>query len=329
MKKIIILISSIFIITVMSDIRRVALTKSNLINYRDEMRKLVILISKRSRSIKKDFMIIPQNALDLITTNGKADVKYLDAIDAAGREELFYGLKKDGIRTPKNTTNYFLTYLSKIKNFGKSVLIIDYVNDLKQAVDSNEKCAMSGFISFQAQRSLSDIPEWIFHSNDRSIKHLKDAKNFLYLLNAGKFRSKEHYLWSISKKPWDILIIDLFFGSERLTREDLERLKVKQSGGKRLVISYLSIGEAEIYRYYWDKSWEKKPPLFLEKENKEWKGNYKVRYWMDEWKEIICGRENGSGFDKSYLRKVIDSGFDGVYLDIIDAAYYFEEKGVM
>jgi cysteinyl-tRNA synthetase len=80
----------------------------------------------------------------------------------------------------------------------------------------------------------------------------------------------------------------------------------------------MSIGEAEDYRYYWQTEWEKDPPSWLAEENPEWSGNYKVQYWNKDWQNIIYGKGN------SYLNKILDVGFDGVYLDIIDAFQYFE-----
>ena len=48
----------------------------------------------------------------------------------------------------------------------------------------------------------------------------------------------------------------LLYTLENLTniKEITEELKIKDNGGKRIVIAYLSIGEAEDYRYYWNKS---------------------------------------------------------------------------
>ncbi|MBQ5572035.1 MAG: endo alpha-1,4 polygalactosaminidase, partial [Bacteroidales bacterium] len=83
---------------------------------------------------------------------------------------------------------------------------------------------------------------------------------------------------------------------------------------KRMVIAYMSIGEAEDYRYYWQAEWKRGNPSWLDKENPKWKGNYKVKYWKSEWQEII--------FD--YLSRITNAGFDGVYLDIIDAFEYYE-----
>ena len=53
-------------------------------------------------------------------------------------------------------------------------------------------------------------------------------------------------------------------------------------------------------------------------ENPEWEGNYKVKYWMDDWQAIIFGSSS------SYLDKILAAGFDGVYLDIIEAFEHFE-----
>ena len=39
-----------------------------------------------------------------------------------------------------------------------------------------------------------------------------------------------------------------------------------------------------------------------------------------DWQKIIT--EN----DESYQKKILDAGFDGVYLDIIDAFKYFEKE---
>lgn len=97
--------------------------------------------------------------------------------------------------------------------------------------------------------------------------------------------------------------------------------------GERPVLAYLSIGEAESYRYYWDPAWDADgdgnpdagAPVWLGPENPQWEGNYKVRYWEADWHELLLG----SG---GYLERILEAGFDGVYLDIIDAYYYWAEE---
>lgn len=123
----------------------------------------------------------------------------------------------------------------------------------------------------------------------------------------------------LAASPFDLLVIDYSrdgSDAERFSQKDIIRLKSGQKGS-RLVLAYLSIGEAESYRYYWKKEWKNKNPRWLDRENPDWKENYKVRYWEREWQGIIF----------RYLDRIIEAGFDGVYLDIIDAYEYYEEKG--
>jgi len=48
-------------------------------------------------------------------------------------------------------------------------------------------------------------------------------------------------------------------------------------------------------------------------ENPDWPGNYK--YWNPDWQTVIYGN----------LGKILAAGFDGVYLDLIDAFEIFEQ----
>lgn len=90
------------------------------------------------------------------------------------------------------------------------------------------------------------------------------------------------------------------------------------------VLAYFSIGEAEDYRYYWDESWTTGNPSWLGPVNPDWAGNYKVRYWMQGWRDILFGTATGE--NKSYLDRICDQGFDGIYMDIIDAYYYWSDE---
>jgi len=60
-------------------------------------------------------------------------------------------------------------------------------------------------------------------------------------------------------------------------------------------------------------------PAWLLSENPNWPGNHKVYCWDPEWQTIIYGNRD------SYLVKILAAGFDGVYLDLIDAFEYFEQ----
>jgi len=290
-------------------------------NYRQDMRDFVKGISAYAKKIRPDFIIIPQNGQELlINEDGSPALDYINAIDGVGREELFYGYNGDDIPTPKSVSNYFISFLNVAKNYGKKVLVIDYCRTPSYVDDSYNKNNALGYISFAADsRELDSIPSYPptpYNVNSENITSLSEAKNFLYLINPSSYKTKEEFLNAIRATDYDIVIIDLFYGSEQLTPSEVASLKRKANGGSRLVIAYMSIGEAEDYRYYWKPEWKTKPPSWLAEENPNWPGNYKVRYWDKDWQNIIYG----------YLTKILNAGFDGVYLDIIDAFEYFENR---
>ena len=297
------------------------------IDVRQEMRDFVIGISQYARSSTPGFVIIPQNGIELVSQNGQEDgspvVTYLTAIDGNGQEDLFYGYAKDDKATSSNDNSYLRAFLDISKNAGNTILVTDYCSTHSNMDDSYRKNESAGYVSFAAsERELNVIPGYpspIHAENNRQVTDLSGVKNFLYLINPEKFTSKEDFINAVTSTNYDLLIMDLFFNENtEFTSGEVERMKNKANGGKRLVVCYMSIGEAEDYRYYWQSSWSKNKPSWLEGENPDWPGNYKVRYWEQAWKDIIYGN------DGSYLKKILDAGFDGVYLDIIDAFEYYE-----
>ncbi len=174
---------------------------------------------------------------------------------------------------------------------------------------------------------------------------------------------------AIIASPYDLVVIDYSRtgeDDEAFTPDDLRRMQVKPDGSRRIVLAYMSIGEAESYRYYWHTDWAeplrvaeggaiadendedaedepaagkgkdakgkagagKRPasgkykilnvprlsaPTWLGRENEGWAGNFLVRYWDKNWQDIIFGSQT------AYLDRIIAAGFDGVFLDRVDA----------
>lgn len=298
------------------------------IDYRQEMRQLVQSISAYGRFLDPDFIIIPQNGEDIITVDGVPEgplaTGYINAIDGIGREELFFGYaNQDNQPTPPGETSYMLPFLNLLQQSGKTILVTDYTNQQDQGRESVFQCRNRGFIPYTAlDRDLSVLPD-AGHQPPLSGKHitaLAEAESFLYLINPEKFNSKTTYLESLANSTYDILLIDLFFEDQNtpLSLEELQQLRIKPDGTQRMLIAYMSIGEAESYRYYWQTAWDTAAPYWMEGINDQWEGNYKVRYWEQDWKDILIGNKN------SYLKKIVDAGFDGVYLDVVDGYAYFE-----
>ncbi|MXN90675.1 hypothetical protein GR160_05505 [Flavobacterium sp. Sd200] len=293
-------------------------------DFKQEMRNYVIGISRSGKAVNPNFLIIPQNGIELVTANGEEDgnpdTEYLTAIDGNGQEDLFYGYDNDDVATPADATAYLKNSLDISKNAGKTILAIDYCSTPSKITDSYSKNATAGYISYAAtHRNLDIIPDAVPNNvNAGNITALNQVKNFLYIINPENFTSKTAFINAVTATNYDAVIIDLFLNNEQFTAAEVAQLRNKANGGKRLVICYMSIGEAEDYRYYWQSSWSSNAPDWIAAENPDWPGNYKVKYWDEEWQGIIYKNPD------SYLSKITSAGFDGVYLDIIEAFEYFE-----
>ncbi len=304
--------------------------------YKQKMRAFVQNISAYARGIKPGFIVIPQNGHELVTEDGAPTgapaTAYLNAIDGVGREDLFYGFDNDNEPTPTAIRDKIIQYMEIAKSNNIQPLVTDYCWTKANVDDAYIKNTAKGYASFAADsRELDRIPVYPVPTapsgvNTNNIATLAGAKNFLYLLNSNEmYTTKAEFLTALRATNYDVFIIDLFFddndlGQVAYTKVEIDSLKTKPGGGSRLVIAYMSIGEAEDYRYYWNSAWVNSPPSWLEGENPDWPGNYKVQYWNPVLQAIFYGN------DSSYLKKILDAGFDGVYLDIIDAFEYFEDK---
>lgn len=285
-----------------------------------KMQDFVIAISKYARSQDPDFILIPQNGEEILFNDIdpekglRADL--IQAINGYGIEELFYN---NGSFAPDD---YRLGMLRQVKSSVK-VMVADYLGNDSDAPNAFQAADGEQFIAFPRYNSNYDykyIPATVFHENADDIQTLAQAQNYLYLISTESYADKGSFLSAIQQTNFDVVIIDAFFGDELLTSADVTSLKTKLNGGKRLVISYMNIGSAEKYRYYWKKNWGLHHPLWLKKKYEGYKDEIWVKFWKDEWQEIIYGN------DDSYTKKLLNAGFDGAYLDNIEGFYFLYHK---
>ena len=128
----------------------------------------------------------------------------------------------------------------------------------------------------------------------------------------------------LAQSDVDLLVVDYARSAQprmiALAPADVARLQRRPDGSRRTVLAYLSIGEAEEYRYYWQQAWKQQPPPWIIAENCRWPRNHLVRFWEPGWREIIF-----AGPD-SYLARILAAGFDGVYLDRIDVYWDLKDR---
>lgn len=146
----------------------------------------------------------------------------------------------------------------------------------------------------------------------------REVNDWLYILTLDNVT-----VGDIAASGYDLVVMDYSASGDEDGEFTAAEIDVLHDAGM-LAVSYFSIGEAEDYRFYWREEWETSPPSWLGPVNPDWDGNYKVRYWSSGWQAILFGTPDGA--NRSYLDRIIDQGFDGVYLDIVDAYEYWSEE---
>lgn len=125
---------------------------------------------------------------------------------------------------------------------------------------------------------------------------------------------------AIAATNFKIMVIDYSRDGTDATQYTQAQLQSLHAAGKK-VLAYVSIGEAESYRYYFMPSWlshiapSATAPCWLGHVDPDWAGNYAVRYWSEDWQQTMLG----------YVDKVMAQGFDGVYLDKVDEFEYWSD----
>ncbi|MFC1785614.1 hypothetical protein ACFL0J_08335 [Candidatus Neomarinimicrobiota bacterium] len=169
---------------------------------------------------------------------------------------------------------------------------------------------------------------------------------------------RKAYIEELAASEWDAFYIDAHAGGGALTKEEVAILKQKPQGGRRQVIAYLSIGTTELYRWYADPVMINPSPRSFLRGTVEngtfiparerfkndsipnwqlwsaYRGQYASEstpiWWHPEWRDIIV--RGGSTYKsptynhslfadgRSSIDRIIDMGFDGVYLDNVSRA---------
>jgi len=147
-------------------------------------------------------------------------------------------------------------------------------------------------------------PTGYMYLADQTIQNY-GIKSFAYQLQDSSFDE----LKSLSTS---LLVIDPEDGDGDLqfTKEQISEIKKN----KKYVIAYIDIGEAENWRTYYDSM----PKDIIGMENPDWEDCYYVAFWQPYWEQLTYDRIN----------KYLDSGYDGVYLDMIDVYEYWQKQGI-
>ncbi|MBL8630023.1 MAG: hypothetical protein JNM81_10370 [Rhodospirillaceae bacterium] len=293
-------------------------------NYRDEMRKIVEELSTYARSRIPGFTLVTVGGFDLFTwgqrevdlTELRRPEDFKPSTAADGELPLGYPMRRyqqrvngfilDGfycapIRVP-------LADVQATRSDNLKALSIDHCppDRAQKAVDMARKDRIVAHVDTEMDKKFADIPPARPNpENPYSVENLNAARSMLVNLNNRKFGSKLLWLQALKNTNYDVVVIDGFYnGNQALTKAEVNSLKYKKLGSRRLVMAWIDIGQASDDAYYWQREWQVGNPSWLMALDRTNPGKYHVEYWNPAWKAIVGKTYSG----------LLDLGFDGIVI---------------
>ena len=311
-------------------------------NYRANMRDNLLMLIRYAKEKNPDFKIITHEGQNLLTKslweydregynrarkqeNARDDSflfhknyveqeperytpahEYLHLIDAIAINNLYCGKG----------------YESKItQNHNLGLITIEQC----QNKDKSDEALIGAMINNKSTYAFTDISQAFnnignhseLNDSSKNIFNVKDAQNILILTDYSKYSDKDKFVEDLLKTNYDIIIIKpLFADKERFSAEDINRLKFKKNGTKRLLIAELNISEATPRDYFWHRDWKIGSPEWLVRKSFNTEDGFITRFWHPEWKQIIS----------RYFKDILNEGFDGIFFTGIENYQYFEQQ---
>lgn len=97
------------------------------------------------------------------------------------------------------------------------------------------------------------------------------------------------------------------YNGREWTRDEIEAGKLS-----KWVLAYMAVGEAQRSEWYWQPQWNSNPPAWVIGQNPYWSNNVYAELWNGDWQLLL----------HQTLDRIIDQGFDGAFLDVVDAYWY-------
>ena len=264
-------------------------------------------LARIHQGVEDDYFLLNQENFDDEPLLETPAYEYLHSIDAIIFNNIYCG---------ENNT------ISKVaRNHHLDLISIEYCQNeeaLKQAKISAiaDGRSIYGFTSLE--KAFNTIGDYsMINDTAKNIYNISDAKNILILNDDSLYSSQEELTADISKTNYDIVIIKpLFNYRKRFSPLNLQKMRFKKNGTKRLLLAELNISEANPKEYYWNIKWRIGAPVWLARPSFSNPDSIITRYWAMEWRKIIS----------RYFKDILNEGFDGVFLTGLENNQYFEQQ---
>jgi cysteinyl-tRNA synthetase len=121
-------------------------------NAKDWMVSFVAELATLARQKKPGFVVIPQNAEELL-----GDQRYLAVIDGVAKEDLLYGSDGDGERNSDSRIAQSSKKLDVARTMGLTVLAVEYLSDAKELERADKELRARGIVPYFGPRGLDRL----------------------------------------------------------------------------------------------------------------------------------------------------------------------------
>ena len=315
-----------------------------IVNYRKEMRDIIASLVSYAKKHNPDFIFLTHEGTDILYKSlweyhldgyNEARTHRINANDPSflltleqRAEEIATLMKNDKTPFAPGIDGIVLNNViceqrdipEKIKDSNKKIISIDkcengefYDRGIKYALENN--MLFYGFINSDTSfKKIRNQP--LINENARNIFTLSDASNISFFLDDSLYNNKQDFIEDVASSNFDIVIINPTFQNKSpFSADEVNRLRLKKNGTKRLLIAAQNLSEAKNSDYFWRNNWQIENPSFIRRESFVCKDGYIMEYWQKPWREIIS----------EYFKSIIRTGYDGVFFTGLENHTYFEK----
>ena len=316
-----------------------------ILNYREALRNNINELASFAKKRNKDFIIIVHEGEELLY---KSDWEYqLESYNLARKKGInvedqtfLRNLKSSSpdLAPEVGTTPRY--YLKNIQALAINNAFCEEHKPINKAIQdqiriiSIDKCENSdaydeaiqeasgsnvlfyGFIKpDSAFKKIKNQP--IIGENVKNIFTINDANNINMLIDDSLYKEKFDMINDIILSNYDVVIIRPFFrGTDAFTKDEINSMKLKKSGPKRLIIALQNITEASDNHFYWNPKWIIGNPSWLRRASFVDNNAVIVEFWNEAWKKIMS----------KFFKGIVETGYDGAFLTGLQNHRYFENQ---
>lgn len=226
---------------------------NSIVNYPQEMRDNVIMLSDYAKSNNPDFQVVVHEGQTLVTESAfERGLRGYELAKNKKEDKTFLSKK---ILSPKFNDEYLRKIDGVIKND------VFFKNGQTKVIKSD---------------------------NSDMIKKFGDVKNYWFDLSDEVYHNKQEKIMAIKNSSFDLIVINpMFKNREKYTPDEIRAMQFKQNGAERLVFAEVNVSEIKPDDYRFEEEWKIGKPAWLARASFVDSDGIVVKYWSEPWKKIL------------------------------------------